>query len=101
MVCGLAFLRYYTTQTLIRAKIVILFAVSDTKNFDRYVAQLSLYKHVSFCSCFLQIVLAEVQKAPTNPPPPHIKLQLCMVASFSNFVICPLSTVHHTAEMHS
>ena len=69
--------------------------ISYQKFYDRYVAQLSLYKYVSFCFRFLQIVLAEVQKAPTP-----IKLQLCMVATFSNFVICPLSPVHRTAEMY-
>ena len=46
----------YTTQNLIRAEILILFAGGPVylipryqKFYDRYVAQLSLYKHVSFC----------------------------------------------------
>ena len=43
----------YTTENLIRAKLLILFeggpAYLIPKNYDRYVAQLSLYKHDSFC----------------------------------------------------
>ena len=31
-------------------------------------------------------------------PPPPIKLQLCTVATFSNFVIYPLSSVHRTLQ---
>ena len=56
------------------------------KNYDRYVAQLSLYKMIASVSVFCKLLQ---QRYKNHQPPPPIKLPLSLVASFSNFVISP------------
>ena len=71
--------------------------ISDTKNFmiDMY-NNYHFTNMLAFVSIFCKLFLQRNKKHQ-----PTIKLQLCMVATFSNFVICPLSPVHRTAEMYS
>ena len=65
-------------------------------NMDETVPHTHFTNMLAFDSVFCKLFLKRYKK---HQPP--IKFQLCMVATFSNFVICPLSLVHRTAEMYS